>query len=240
MDQRMQEHDEEMAGGFLPEGMDVEEAPQASFFPVRHDSEEDDDDEGGGFVVEDGEKSGGFVVDEPKHEERTASPSSPKSPPPLISRPSLPLLKVEVENTQPPADLDERAVLGNGKRAPVRASPATRRRIATKPTKSHARSRGAIVMDSDDESLGELLDALSSPSSGEAEEGGEDDEDEDGEPYVPPPKPSRTPRATPRRRAVAQELAEETPPTRRMPARRSARKSTGTKSHYFEGSDDDE
>jgi xeroderma pigmentosum group C-complementing protein len=48
----MEQRDEEMAGGFLPEGHDEEEADghhSSSFFPVVH---EDDDDHGGGFIVE--------------------------------------------------------------------------------------------------------------------------------------------------------------------------------------------
>jgi xeroderma pigmentosum group C-complementing protein len=44
----MDRHEEDMAGGFLPEGHHEEE-PAQSFFPTRHD---DDDDDGGGFIVE--------------------------------------------------------------------------------------------------------------------------------------------------------------------------------------------
>jgi xeroderma pigmentosum group C-complementing protein len=43
----MDQHDEDMAGGFLPEGHHEEE-PAQSFFPMRHD----DDDDDGGFIVE--------------------------------------------------------------------------------------------------------------------------------------------------------------------------------------------
>lgn len=55
--QIMEQHDEEMAGGFLPEGFDAEEEPEprlrASFFPVAPDDEDEESDGGGGFIVED-------------------------------------------------------------------------------------------------------------------------------------------------------------------------------------------
>jgi xeroderma pigmentosum group C-complementing protein len=50
----MDQRDEEMAGGFLPKGFNVEEPeeePHRSFFPVAHEGDEDED--GDGFVVED-------------------------------------------------------------------------------------------------------------------------------------------------------------------------------------------
>ncbi|KAI9736396.1 MAG: hypothetical protein M1818_006129 [Claussenomyces sp. TS43310] len=50
----MDQQNEDMAGGFFPEGHVEEELPQ-SFFPTRHDGGEDDDDDedgGGGFIVE--------------------------------------------------------------------------------------------------------------------------------------------------------------------------------------------
>jgi xeroderma pigmentosum group C-complementing protein len=49
----MDQRDEEMAGGFFPEGFNVEEPEEQhhrSFFPVAPES--DDDEDGGGFVVE--------------------------------------------------------------------------------------------------------------------------------------------------------------------------------------------
>jgi xeroderma pigmentosum group C-complementing protein len=49
----MDERDEEMAGGFLPEGFNVEEPEEhhhRSFFPVAHEADEEED--AGGFVVE--------------------------------------------------------------------------------------------------------------------------------------------------------------------------------------------
>ncbi|RFU29045.1 hypothetical protein B7463_g7287, partial [Scytalidium lignicola] len=53
----MHERDEDMAGGFFPEGHDEEEADHdhhsSSFFPVvNYDDEDDDSEHGGGFVVE--------------------------------------------------------------------------------------------------------------------------------------------------------------------------------------------
>ncbi|RDW80586.1 hypothetical protein BP5796_05284 [Coleophoma crateriformis] len=49
--QRMGQQDEDMAGGFFPEGHDEEEVPNhSSFFPVVH--EDEDNEQGGGFFVE--------------------------------------------------------------------------------------------------------------------------------------------------------------------------------------------
>lgn len=52
----MEQRDEDMAGGFLPEGHNEEEPVQSNFFPVAREEDDDEDDGGGGFVVEDHEE----------------------------------------------------------------------------------------------------------------------------------------------------------------------------------------
>lgn len=64
----VEQREEEMAGGFFPEGMDVEEPSNANrpnhgeeggggFFPINAEDEDDDDDGGGGFIVENADDS---------------------------------------------------------------------------------------------------------------------------------------------------------------------------------------
>ena len=91
-------HDEDMAGGFFPEGDDEEEVPQGTFFPTRHDT---DDVGGGDFIIEeekevapqtffptrhddDEDASGGFIVEKTSASAaRLSTSATPTCPMPL-------------------------------------------------------------------------------------------------------------------------------------------------------------
>lgn len=216
----MNRKEEDMAGGFFPEGHEEEEVAQ-SFFPVRHD--DDDEDGGGGFIVEDDASSTTNGV-------HTANDGQPPA-----SRATKMSREASVEDNGDDDGMDHGTVSESAKKANkrravapkatpkkqnnrgvsqrVRASSASK--PAPKPRKApRGRAKQPASSEELDETDTEESDALS---------------DDDAEP---------APRAKGKR---ALELVR-TPSTRTQPKRQAARKSE-VRSHYFaqdEGEDEDE
>jgi xeroderma pigmentosum group C-complementing protein len=217
----MDQRDEEMAGGFLPEGFNVEEQEEdhhRPFFPVAH---EGDDDDGGGFVIEGHNddlatlttaqayatplsllsKGGKGASDEDNEmqdgnmEEDADAPAPKKRGRPVGSTKKSTIMKTKTPAKRAPAKLKTPATKGAGwRKTPVQDS----------------------VGEDDESSLSEIEIYNS-----EAEEPPKKPANrEAGRRATMPAKPSGTPRKTPKRNA--------------------ARKSeTALKSHYFEHSDDE-
>ncbi len=217
----MDQRDEEMAGGFLPEGFNVEEQEEdhhRPFFPVAH---EDDDDDGGGFVIEGHNdelaklttaqayatplsllsKGGKGASDEDNEmqdgnmEEEADTPAPKKRGRPVGSTKKSTFTKTKTPAERAPAKLKTPAAKGAGSRkAPVQDSAG----------------------EDDESSLSEIeiydSEAEEAPKKAASRAAG-------GRAKMPA-KTSGTPRKTPKRNA--------------------ARKSeTALKSHYFEHSDDE-
>jgi len=217
----MDQRDEEMAGGFLPEGFNVEEQEEdhhRPFFPVAH---EGDDDDGGGFVIEGHNddlatlttaqayatplsllsKGGKGASDEDNEmqdgnmEEDADAPAPKKRGRPVGSTKKSTIMKTKTPAKRAPAKLKTPATKGAGwRKTPVQDS----------------------VGEDDESSLSEIEIYNS-----EAEEPPKKPANrEAGRRATMPAKPSGTPRKTPKRNA--------------------ARKSeTALKSHYFQHSDDE-
>ena len=217
----MDQRDEEMAGGFLPEGFNVEEQEEdhhRPFFPVAH---EGDDDDGGGFVIEGHNddlatlttaqayatplsllsKGGKGASDEDNEmqdgnmEEDADAPAPKKRGRPVGSTKKSTIMKTKTPAKRAPAKLKTPATKGAGwRKTPVQDS----------------------VGEDNESSLSEIEIYNS-----EAEEPPKKPANrEAGRRATMPAKPSGTPRKTPKRNA--------------------ARKSeTALKSHYFEHSDDE-
>ncbi|KAK0119664.1 hypothetical protein ONS95_011101 [Cadophora gregata] len=222
----MDRNDEDMAGGFLPEGFDAEEPDdhhRGAFFPVAH--EEDGDDGGGGFVVEGHD----VVPAEPKIGQAYATPQS---------------LEFTAKSGTATAS-DEDIEMGDALEAP---EPAQRKRgrppgpvnktsqpAAKIPAKRAAPSKKVAAKrngkqrwqaqdsEKDDDDETSPLSSLSSDDSdsGVVEQPKKVAVNKRGRRATLPPKTVVTPRKTPRRQA--------------------ARKSeTALRSHYFEHDDDEE
>ncbi|KAE8451739.1 hypothetical protein EG329_003196 [Mollisiaceae sp. DMI_Dod_QoI] len=220
----MDQHDEEMGGGFLPEGFDVEELEERrpSFFPVAHESDEEEEEGGGGFVVEGhgepAESENGHAYATPQslqfaNKNGTAQPSEE----------DVKMQDPELEGEAPVTRKRGRPAgsVGTKSKAKAPAKRAARR----KATVSQAPSkRKSSVQDSqedgDDESL---LSDLDSDLDSEIEE---------------PPKKKPAKRVAGRKAILTGEtIAAES--SRKTPRRTAARKSeTALRSHYFEHSDD--
>ncbi|PMD36052.1 Rad4-domain-containing protein [Hyaloscypha variabilis F] len=217
----MDQRDEEMAGGFFPEGFNVEEPEEQhhrSFFPVAPES--DDDEDGGGFVVE-------------GHDDERAKPATGQAyatPQSLLSKAGKDQASeedVEMQDAdsgvaEAPAPKKRGRPPGSTKSATTKPK-ASAKHTLTKPEASASKSTGkrkAPVRDSaeDDEesSLSEI-------------------EIDDSEVEEPPQKATKR-GAT--RRVTMPGKTSDTP--RKTPKRSAARKSeTALRSHYFEHSDDE-
>lgn len=190
---RMEQNEEDMAGGFFPDGHDEEEIPQ-SFFPTRHEDSEDD---GGGFIAEQ-EESG-------KKPTRHTSETYP-TPIPIPA------------NTRTEATPEAAATSASSSKANARGKE-----------KQPVRGRGRpkkVVLPSDDE---EELSEIATP---EMETVDDDEEHEETT------SKTRTPVSSRKRKSIP--LPDESPATRTLPKRRAARKSTGTRSQYFEAEEEEE
>jgi xeroderma pigmentosum group C-complementing protein len=225
----MDQRDEEMAGGFLPEGFNVEEPEEhhhRSFFPVAHEGDEED---GGGFVVEghDDERA------KPTIGQAYATPQSlfSKSGQGQASEEDVDIQDVRSENESPASKKRGRSAGSANKSVKLstparnKAYPAKRTSAKQKATASKSTGKPkAPVQDSaedDDDKLSSLSEIEIADSTSEVEE---------------PPKKAKK-RAG--RRATLPAKTFDTP--RKTPKRNAARKSeTALRSHYFEHSDDED
>ncbi|EKD18311.1 uncharacterized protein L3040_004733 [Drepanopeziza brunnea f. sp. 'multigermtubi'] len=213
-EQIMDRDDEDMAGGFLPEGFDAEETepPQReSFFPVTR--EDEDEESGGGFVVENYEQR-------PKAGQAYATPQS---------------LEISSKGGAASGDDagtgDEKATTPAPKKRGRPAAGSSSSKTATKPIakrplalqKPAGKGKQKQKQQMHDLENYETDDLSSPPPLDE----GESEEEEE-----PPQKK--------RRHAISRAKATDAAP-RRTPRRQAARKSeTALKSHYFEHDDEDE
>ncbi|KFY69516.1 hypothetical protein V496_00193 [Pseudogymnoascus sp. VKM F-4515 (FW-2607)] len=216
--QQMERADEDMAGGFFPEGHEEEEVPQ-SFFPTRHEDSEDD---GGGFVV---------GQEEPNKKPARNIPNTYPTP-------------LSIQNNR------------NGERATdvsdgEESSPSSKPVAKVTPTMSnHACADNTKDPDSDSDDqpmpnqrssgrhslrrggLGKRV----SPSDNDNTTAPEPENDAEArDVHIPGAK---TPAS--RKKGKSSKLPAESPATRAMPRRKATRRSTGTKSQYFEADDEDD
>jgi len=223
----MDQRDQEMAGGFLPEGFNVEEPEDhhRSFFPVAHEGDEEED--GGGFVVE-------------GHDDERARPTIRQvyaTPQSLLSKSGQGQASEEDVEMQD-ADSDAEAPVPKKRGRPTgsankpkNSTPASTKpklptkRPAAKAKISSAGKRKAAVRDSaedDDDELSSLS---------------EFDADDSASEVAEPPK--KTTKRGAGRRATMPTKTAATP--RKTPRRNAARKSeTALRSHYFEHSGDED
>ncbi|CZR64785.1 related to DNA repair protein rhp42 [Phialocephala subalpina] len=218
----MDQRDEEMAGGFLPEGFDVEESEErrASFFPVAQEGD-DDDEHGGGFVVE--------GHDEPSKPGQAYA--TPQSLEPATKNGTARVSEEDVEMQDAESEVEAPAPKKRGRPSGSTAAkskaktPAKRGPKPKTPTSKKAGKRKSTVQDSeqeDDDDESPLSDL-------------ESDLDSDIE---EPPKQAVKKPAGRRKTLPAKTTAVESP--RKTPRRTAARKSeTALRSHYFEHGDDD-
>lgn len=231
--QQMDLADEDMAGGFFPEGHEEEEIPQ-SFFPTRH---EDSDDDGGGFVVEQEEseqtptrnmpntyptplsitiqnnRAGEGVIDD-----------SDRGVPSLAATPVAKVVPTMKETTKPAA----RPFMTSNQMGAD----------STRYLGSDADSQStSIQQGSGRQSLRRVGPRKRLPPSDDEEmpTPDSDNDDEARDMHIPPAK---TPVS--KRKGRSTKLPAESPATRSMPKRKATRRSTGTKSRYFEADDEDE
>jgi xeroderma pigmentosum group C-complementing protein len=222
----MDQRDEEMAGGFLPEGFDVEEPEErrASFFPVAQEDNDGDGYEelGGGFVVEghdEGAKQGNVAY------------ATPQPLEPALNGNAHAAKEEEDEEMQDPESEEEtpapkkrgRPASSSATRPKAKAKTPAKRVTKPKVTASKRTSKAkSQIQDSEEEDDEEEESPLSdlpslSDLASEIEE---------------PPKPQKAP-AKKRVSMPAQRTTKNTP--RKTPKRAAARKSeTALKSKYFE------
>ncbi len=227
--QIMDQRDEEMAGGFLPEGFDVEEIEEKrspSFFPVLSKGDEDDD-EGGGFIVEGNDNDpieavakGAYAT--PQSLEPSMKPKAKKI---FDSDTDVDDIKFEADGPTPKkrGRLSGSSAKTSQEKSDTKTKPQIKKREPQKTTTSASRGRGRpkklTVEDSEEE--------ISSASASEEEE---------EEQEIAPKK------AVPKRKAgrrTTLPMKEPAKSTRTVPKRKAARKSeTALRSHYFQHSDD--
>ncbi len=236
--------EEEMAGGFFADGHEVE-VPQRTFFPTRHD-EEDEGGGGDGFDVgdsatpaqttssflptrhdnEDEDEAvggGGFMVDE----DETADTVTVAAETTAVS-PSAKLVRTDSGrriNEMPAISDVEMDDVPQQEREALEPEP--QRRTAAR------RQRGGAAAKGRTSGRGKQAAAAAS----ESEDEDEDVQMLDAEEEEEKPKRMRPARGV---RKAAAETVKESPATRKVPVRRAARKSTGVKSRYFEGEDEDD
>ncbi|KAL3427310.1 Rad4 transglutaminase-like domain-containing protein [Phlyctema vagabunda] len=215
----MQARDEELAGGFLPEGHDEDELQNGqptSFFPVVH---EDDDDQGGGFVVE-------------GHDEVLPSAVPAESSPQSFEydRRSAPDHDMDqpddlLDDEDPEPDLPVPAPKKRGR-------PAGSTKIKT-PARNQAKTPASSVKKaSAPRSAGRRKRTI--PDSEDEEEASVDTAESEEEDDVPK-------KAVGSRERKASSPIRPPESTRKTPRRNAARKSeTALKSHYFENSEEDD
>ncbi|KAH7411187.1 putative DNA repair protein rhp42 [Cadophora sp. MPI-SDFR-AT-0126] len=223
----MDQNDEEMAGGFLPEGFDVEEPDdhhREAFFPVAHE-EDDVEDQGGGFVIE----GHGVAPAEPKISQAYAIPQSLE----FATKGGAATVSDEDFEMEDAVDAPEPAVKKRGRppgfvfkttTAPVKAQ-AKRTALGKRLSARSTGKQRVQVQDSeqdDDKETSPLSSLSSEDSDSEVEE-----------------QPKKIPVKKRGRRATLPAKTVEAP--RKTPRRQAARKSeTALRSHYFEHDEDEE
>ena len=217
----MEQRDEDMAGGFLPQGHD-EEAPDAhhstSFFPVVH---EDDDEHGGGFVVE-------------GHDEERTKPIIGQAYP---TPQSLSSAKQGIgQMSEEDVDMDD---AGSEIEAPVpkkraKLSGTVKRSASTKkPAKQSERQKKSPASKSTTKGKRRISKLDGGDDTDDSESSLSELESDGSVSADQPPLKNRGRRATMPVRAVNT--------VKKTPTRNAARKSeTAIRSHYFVHSDDDE
>lgn len=228
--QQMEQADEDMAGGFFPECHEEEEVPQ-SFFPTRHEDSEDD---GGGFVIEQEEpdkkptrnilntyptplslqhnRAGESAIDVSDEGE-----SSPSSKPVAKAAPTI---KGATRSTARPSTISNRMGVDNMRDpdSDTDGQPTPNQRSSGR----QSLRRGG---------LGKRV----PPSDGEISARDLENDHEARDVHIPEAK---TPAS--RKKGKSTKLPAESPATRAMPKRKATRRSTGTKSQYFEADDEDD
>jgi xeroderma pigmentosum group C-complementing protein len=227
----MAERDEDMAGGFLQEGHDEEEAEphnSSTFFPVTHGEEDDDDDHGGGFVIE-------------NHEEELAKSTMGQAYPTPRSLQSTKTRQVSEEDQEmkdaeseieaPPPKKRGMPSGSTNKTPKTKVSvpvsksktPAKRAVQQKTPASRSTMKRKSQIADSEQDEDEDEISSLS-----ELESGSEFDVE---------PVPKKVPKAAGRRATLPAQTAS----ARNTPRRNTARKSEGAvRSRYFEHDDEED
>ena len=224
----MEQRDEDMAGGFLPEGHDEEEVDahhSESFFPV---TQEDDEEEGGGFVVE--------GHDEPAKTSNGRAYPTPQSLQSNSNVDNVPESEEE-ESTDDKSEVEvvpapkkrgrpsgSASKFNNSTPTSTKAKTPTKRSSIKKvvaPKSTGKRKRQTVDSELEDEDESPLSDLESEDSDSEVEEA---------------PRKKAPKRGDSRRAKMPAKMTES---PRKIPRRNAARKTeTALKSHYFEHSDD--
>ncbi|KFY27639.1 hypothetical protein V491_00814 [Pseudogymnoascus sp. VKM F-3775] len=216
--QQIEQADEDMAGGFFPEGHEEEEVPQ-SFFPTRHEDSEDD---GGGFVIE-------HEVPDNKPTRNIPSTSTPLS---------------THHNGASESSID---VSNEGRSLPsskaVSKVALTMKGTTPQTSTMSSRMGAGSIRDPDSDTDGQptpnqrrrgLKQRVQPSDIEDTVTASLENDYEARDVHVPEAK---TPVLRKKRKSTI--LPAESPATRAMPKRRSTR-STGTKSQYFEADDEDD
>jgi xeroderma pigmentosum group C-complementing protein len=228
------QHDEDMAGGFLPGGSDAEEPDdhrREAFFPTAHEEDEDDN-QGGGFLVEGHDEPGG-----PKMGQAYATPQSlefaTKGGTAPISEEDAPApAPAPKKRGRPPGSANKKTKAAA--KTPVKRAAPEKKLPARKDGRTKAAKAETHVEDSeqDDDDVSSLS---SLPPSDESDS--DADSDVEKQPKKAPTK--RAPAQKAGRRATLPAKPAEMP--RQTPRRQAARKSeTALKSHYFEHDEDED
>lgn len=232
----MDQKDEDLAGGFLPEGFDADEPQQrpASFYPITHD--DDEDDPGGGFVVE------GY--DQPVKStswHAYATPQSLQSKTKAVDDEELESDEGEqgtISEAEAPAPKKRGRPAASAKKTtnakiPTLASTKGKGKISARLPAPAAKGRRKIQIHDSNESGDDDDEESSSLSDLESEAKSESEVEE------PPKKARPKKRAAARRATLPAKVTENT--ARKTPKRKAARKSeTALRSHYFEHDDDED
>ncbi|OBT62787.1 hypothetical protein VE03_07691 [Pseudogymnoascus sp. 23342-1-I1] len=224
--QQMEQADEDMAGGFFPEGHEEEEVPQ-SFFPTRHEDSEDD---GGGFDIEQEEPDKNPTRDVPNTYPTPLSIQNNRNGESAIdvndgekSSPSFksvakvaPTVTGTTRSTARPSTMSNRV---RDPKSDIDGQPTPNQSSSGR----HSLRRGGLgkrIPPSDDEDM-------TAPDL--------ETEHEARDMHIPQAK---TPVS--RKKGKSTKLPVESPATRAMPKRKATRRSTGTKSQYFEADEEDD
>lgn len=241
----MDERDEEMAGGFLPEGFDAE-APddhrRDPFFPVA--IEDGDGEDSSGFVVDHGD---GLEVD--KHEKHMKFLYPTTQSLESASKPAVngQQKDVDMEDRESTSDVPMPKKRGRPaapkKTSEPKAAPPKPKKPANKPTQKRApvakggrKNKTTIPTSSEEDNGGgddddDELSSLSEPESGP--------EEEEEKPVKKALAKKAAPKKTPTRKATLPTKKVES--TRKTPRRQATKKcEAGLKSHYFEHSGDED
>ncbi|KAH7355142.1 putative DNA repair protein rhp42 [Rhexocercosporidium sp. MPI-PUGE-AT-0058] len=228
----MDQNDEDMGGGFLPEDFDAEEPDdhhRGAFFPVAH--EEDDEDQGGGFIVEGHDEPAG-----PKIGQAYATPQSLE----FATKGGTAPESEEDAEMEDAVDVPEPAPKKRG-RPPGSANktgkvaaktPAKRYAPPKKPSGRSSGKKKVQIQDSEQDDDDDDASSLSSlpPSDGSELESEAEVEEK--------PKEKAPARKTGRRATLPAKITQ-TP--RKTPRRQASRKSeTALRSHYFEHDEDED